>query len=219
MVIHRIKALGAYLFLIAIGYCLVLFPVYASSRGILVKVKTFSGSSKQIQLYSGYHALIVGCSDYHAGWPSLPNPVKDAMEVASLLKSMGWAVDFLPNPDGATLRRELNKLVTGPGRNKEKAILLWFSGHGQTIEEADGTKLGYLVPVDAPDPDKDFLGFLERAISMRQIETVSKQIWSKHVLMAFDSCFSGAIFQMVRTRPSPCRFLINPFLKMYSYKV
>jgi hypothetical protein len=203
MVIHRVKALGAYLFLIAINYCFVSFPVYAASRGILVKIKTSSGSSQQIQLYSGYHALIVGCSDYRVGWPSLPNPVKDAMEVASLLKSMGWTVDLLANPDGATLRRELNKLVTGPGRNKEKAILVWFSGHGQTIEEADGTKLGYLVPVDAPDPDKDFLGFLERAISMRQIETVSKQIRSKHVLMAFDSCFSGAIFQMVRARPSP----------------
>jgi hypothetical protein len=203
MVIHRIKALGTYLFLIAIGYCLVSLPVYATSRGILVKVKTSSGSRQQIQLYSGYHALIVGCSDYRVGWPSLPNPVKDAMEVASLFKSMGWTVDFLENPGGATLRRELNKLVAGPGRNREKAILLWFSGHGQTIEEADGAKLGYLVPVDAPDPDKDFLGFLERAISMRQIETVSKQIRSKHVLMVFDSCFSGAIFQMVRARPSP----------------
>jgi hypothetical protein len=77
------------------------------------------------------------------------------------------------------------------------------SGHSQTIEDADGTKLGYLVPVDAPDPDKDLFGFMERAVSMRQIETVSKQIMSKHVLMLFDSCFSGAIFQMVRAKPSP----------------
>ncbi len=46
----------------------------------------------------------------------------------------------------------------------------------ETIEEADGTKLGYLVPVDAPNPDNDLLGFLDRAISMRQIETISKQM-------------------------------------------
>ncbi|MBW2248245.1 MAG: PEGA domain-containing protein [Deltaproteobacteria bacterium] len=161
-----------------------------------------SGTVKEIKLYSGYHALVVGCSDYRSGWPRLPNPVKDAKEVASMLKRLGWYVDILEDPDGKLLKRELNKLVTGPGKNREKGILVWFSGHGQTIEEADGTKLGYLVPVDAPDPDKDLLGFMERAVSMRQIETVSKQIRSKHVLMAFDSCFSGAIFQMVRSKPS-----------------
>ena len=146
--------------------------------------------------------MLPGCGDYREGWPRLPNPVKDAQAVAALLKSPGWSVDVLEDPDGGTLKRELNKLVTGPGKDREKAILVWFSGHGQTIEEADGTKLGYLVPVDAPDPDKDLLGFMERAVSMRQVETVSKQILSKHVLMLFDSCFSGAIFQMVRAKPS-----------------
>lgn len=44
---------------------------------------------------------------------------------------------------------------------------------------------------------------MNSAISMRMIETASKQIKSKHVLMAFDSCFSGAIFQMVLAKPSP----------------
>ena len=83
----------------------------------------------------------------------------------------------MEDPDEKILKRELNKLVTGPGKYRGKAILVWFSGHGQTIEEADGTKLGYLVPVDAPDPDKDLLGFMERAVSMRQIETVSKLIF------------------------------------------
>jgi uncharacterized caspase-like protein len=169
----------------------------------MLKAKTATGTEKEIRLYSGYYALVIGCGDYQQGWPSLPNPVKDAMQVAALLSSMGWTVDVLKNPDGNTFQRTLNKLVAGPGRNRDMAILLWFSGHGHTIEEADGTKLGYLVPVDAPDPNKDLFGFLERAISMRRIETVSKQIRSKHVLMAFDSCFSGAIFQMVRSRPSP----------------
>ena len=202
MVIDRIKVLDALLFLLAFCYVFASFPAHATSRGIIVQTQSSSGSTRQMQLYTGYHALVVGCADYHKGWPALPNPVNDAREVASLLDSMGWVVNLLTNPDGTTLRRELNKLVTGPGKNRDKAILVWFSGHGQTIKEADGTKLGYLVPVDAPDPEKDLLGFMEKAISMRQIETVSKQIWSKHVLMAFDSCFSGAIFQMVRTKPS-----------------
>ena len=200
---NRLKILTVSLIAVVLCFLLLSFSVHAASRGITVKAKTSNGAVKEIQIYSGYHALVVGCSDYQKGWPRLPNPVKDAREVASMLKSFGWSVDILEDPDGQTLKRELNKLVTGPGKNREEAIFFWFSGHGQTIQEADGTKLGYLVPVDAPDPDKDMLGFMERAVSMRQVETVSKQIMSKHVLMAFDSCFSGAIFQMVRAKPSP----------------
>jgi len=181
------------------------FPkdVFADIRGITVKARTRTGAISDIRLYSGYHALVVGCADYRSGWPKLPNPVQDAREVAAMLKGFGWYVEKLENPDGRTFRQTLNKLVADPGRKKDIAILFWYSGHGHTLTEADETKLGYLVPVDAPDPDKDLSGFMNSAISMRMIETVSKQIQSKHVLMVFDSCFSGAIFQMVRAKPSP----------------
>lgn len=50
------------------------------------------------------------------------------------------------------------------------------------------------MPVDAPDPDKDKAGFINRAMSMRDIEEISLLIPARHVLMAFDSCFSGSIF-------------------------
>ena len=193
---------GVCLFLIVLNYWFVSLPVYATSRGILVKAKTSSGSPQHIPLYSGYHALIVGCSDYRAGWPRLPNPVADAREVATTLKQMDWQVDLLEDPDWERLDVALNLLITGPGRVKDKGVLFWFSGHGHTLEEADGTKLGYIVPVDAPRPTQDETGFMRRAIDMRQIETVAKRIRAKHVLMVFDSCFSGAIFTMVRAVPS-----------------
>ena len=176
--------------------------VLAVSRGITVKAKTRTGALKKLKLYSGYYALVIGCNNYSSGWPYLQNPDKDAEQVASMLKGWGWNVRLLKDPVGKTLKREFNMLVAGPGRKKDKAILVWFSGHGHTLLEADGTKLGYLVPVDAPDPDKDLLGFMEKSLSMRQVETVSKQILSKHVLMLFDTCFSGAIFQMTRAKPS-----------------
>jgi len=76
-------------------------------RGIRVKVHVNGLSIKEIKLYSGYYALIVGCGDYRTGWPRLANPVKDAREVASMLKGLGWTVDVLENPDGNTLRRSL----------------------------------------------------------------------------------------------------------------
>jgi hypothetical protein len=64
---NRIKALLAYLFLIAICSWFFSFQSHAASRGITIKAKTSSGTTKEIRLYSGYHALVVGCGDYQAG--------------------------------------------------------------------------------------------------------------------------------------------------------
>lgn len=175
----------------------------ARTRGISVTARTSDGAVKSVRLYSGYHALVVGCGKYRSGWPRLPNPVKDAREVAKQLRRMGWKVDLLEDPDWSTLRRALNRLIVGPGKEPEKAILFWYSGHGHTLKEAGGRELGYIVPVDAPDPDRDELGFMEHAISMRQLETVAKRMQARHSLMLFDSCFSGAIFQAVRAKPTP----------------
>lgn len=135
----------------------------SSTRGISVNAKTPSGQTKEIDLYSGYHALVIGAGAYTEGWPRLPNPVRDAQEVAEALKDMGWEVELIRDLEAASLKRALNKLVIGPGRDPSKAILVWFSGHGHTLEEADGTKLGYIVPVDAPNPDQDILGFMGQA--------------------------------------------------------
>lgn len=177
--------------------------VLAMERGIQVVTKDPHGKTKQIRLYSGYHALVVGCGAYRNGWPALPNPVRDAREVASTLKEMGWDVDVLEDPDGDELEVALNNLITGPGQQKEKGVLFWFSGHGHTLKEADGTDLGYIVPVDAPLPARDESEFMRLAFDMRRVETVAKRIQAKHVLMVFDSCFSGALFSLIRAAPSP----------------
>lgn len=200
---HILKKFGTVIFAFLFISVFLSIPLYAEFRGIQVFSRTMDGSTKAISLYSGYYALVVGVSEYNNGWPHLPNPVNDAREVAALLRELGWDVDLLENPDGKTLRNRLNKLIADQGRDKEKAILFWYSGHGHTLQEADGTKLGYFIPVDAPDPAKDLVGFMDRAVSMRMMKTVSKQILSKHVLMLFDSCFSGAVFQLARAKPSP----------------
>ncbi len=176
--------------------------LYAKQDVISIKSHARNGSTKIIKLYSGYYALVVGCGDYQKGWAKLPNPLKDAHEVANTLKSMGWEVDLLEDPDSVGLKTAINKLIVGKGSDKDKGILFWFSGHGHTLEEADGTNLGYLVPIDAPSPAQNEMEFMMKAIDMRQMETAAKRIRSKHVIMIFDSCFSGAIFSMVRAAPS-----------------
>jgi hypothetical protein len=45
--------------------------------------------------------------------------------------------------------------------------------------------LGYIVPIDVPDLNQNEMDFMEKALSMRQIETVARRICAKHVLISF----------------------------------
>ena len=169
---------------------------------IHVTARTPDGAEKDIRLYSGYYALVIGCSEYRNGWRRLPNGVKDAREVTDVLKKLGFDVKLVENPGSQQLNDALNGLVPPAERDRDRAILVYFAGHGHTLEEYDGKKLGYIVPVDAPHPDKDPTGFLSKAVSMQAIEQLSTLIKAKHVLMAFDSCFSGSIFRGGTGKPS-----------------
>ena len=64
-----------------------------------------------------------------------------------------------------------------------------------------GSEMGYIVPVDAPNPENDIDGFVNKAMDMQQIEVFAKRIESKHALFLFDSCFSGSLFALSRAIP------------------
>lgn len=90
MDMKQIRLPAILLIIFAIVFFYILTHSVAISRSITVKAKTASGAVKEIRLYSGYYALLVGCGDYQKRWPRLPNPVRDAQEVASTLKGLGW---------------------------------------------------------------------------------------------------------------------------------
>ena len=169
-------------------------------RGIQVVARTTDGQIKLLSFYSGYHALVVGVSHYDM-WPDLPNATKDAEQVGNKLKRLGFHVKLVLNPNSAELTKALNDLTYKYGRDKNQALLFFYAGHGETEVLADGTKLGYIIPRDCPLLRDDPHGFVNRAISMKDIEAYSLRIRSKHVLMLFDSCFSGALFALVRAVP------------------
>jgi hypothetical protein len=170
--------------------------VSATSRGI--RVATEQG--KSVYLYKDYYAVVVGVGNYEK-WPRLPNAVKDVEEVAVKLKDLGFTVKLVLDPVSREMKTIINEMVYGMGREENRAILFYYAGHGETETLADGTKMGYLIPRDCPRLDKDPLGFATHAISMRDIESVSLRIKAKHVLMLFDSCFSGSLFALVRAVP------------------
>ena len=170
--------------------------LFAATRGI----RAVSNKGQPLYLYKDYHAVVIGVSDYDH-WPKLPNAVKDAQEVFGALKLLGFEVKLVTNPTYQQLRKVLNELTYKYGREQNRALLFYYAGHGETEIMADGTRLGYIIPRDCPLLREDPQGFVNRAISMKDIEAYSLRIRSKHLLMLFDSCFSGSLFSMVRAVP------------------
>ena len=173
-------------------------PLFAASRGLTVVSK----EGKSIDLYKDYHAVVIGVSDYDY-WPDLPNAVKDAQEVKTQLEKIGFTAELHLNPNAENMNSILANISFTLGRNeKDRALLLYFAGHGETTELANKTPLGYIIPKDCPRQDEDPEGFYKKAISMQKIQEVASLVQSKHMLMIFDSCFSGSLFKLNRS-PAP----------------
>ncbi len=185
-------------FCIALAFVLVAFPAVSAfsqnaGRNIVpVRVKKTDGSEVNTQLYRASRALLIGVSDYTAGWPDLESIPSELETVEDLLKSQGFSVEKHMNPDARQLKRVFEDFIAKYGYDPEARLLFFFSGHGHT--RMDGAK-GYLVPADAPNPNKDETGFLQKALSMNQIIAWSRIMEAKHALFLFDSCFSGTVFK------------------------
>ena len=70
-------------------------------------------------------------------------------------------------------------------------LLLWYAGHGGTTEN-----YSFLVPVNAPN--KSSRAFKNKVLSLDRFKELSGKAEAKHVLVVFDSCFSGTIFSASR---------------------
>ena len=190
-------------FMVALSVlCLLTLPPSAAStqtRGIGGVVRFKDGGS--IKLYDDYQALVIGVGDYEH-WPKLPGAVQDAKEVARVLRDLGFKVKLVLNPTSAQLIKLLDELPYDLGFKHDRGLLIYFAGHGETEDLANKKKLGYIVPTDSPLMTSDPRGFTRTAVSMSDMEDLALRIKSRHVLMAFDSCFSGSIFALGRAAPA-----------------
>ena len=164
---------------------------YASAgRGFNRVVKTSKG--QPVALYRKSYALLVGISDYTAGWPDLESIPSELDQVEKVLNNKGFHVIRHNNPNGKKLKAIYQDFIAQYGLDKQNRLLFFFSGHGYTRM---GGRRGYLVPSDAPNPFEDEKGFLRKALGMNHILSWSRDIEAKHALFLFDSCFSGTIFK------------------------
>jgi len=137
-------------------------------------------------LYNQSYAVIIGINAYEK-WPSLEYAVNDARSIQKRLKEMGFdTVTLLDN--NATRENILKVLGDELPKKVEKndRVIIFFAGHGQTEELADGSQMGYIIPVDS-----DTRNIFSTAISMDQVRQFSRRLPAKHVLYLIDACYSG----------------------------
>jgi WD40 repeat protein len=151
--------------------------------------------------YTASYALVIGASKYTNGWPELPGVMQDMSQMSAALEAQGFAVTVVADPTTQALQDAFNTFITRYGLVPEHRLLIYFAGHGHTVKQAYGEEMGYIVPVDAPNPNQDAHGFFATAMDMQQIEVYAKRIQARHVLFLFDSCFSGSIFSLSRAVP------------------
>lgn len=170
-----------------------------NTRSFKVVLKGDSGEN--IDLYSDSYAMVIGVSDYRSGWKSLPGVKKDVEEVKKVLELQGFKVEVLLNPTRNDFTSSVESFISNHGFAANNRLLFYFAGHGYTLKTSDGRQMGYIIPVESPDPRSDELGFKKTAINMDLIQTYAKQIEAKHALFVFDSCFSGTLFNANRGIP------------------
>src|ERR1044072_103383 len=143
-------------------------------------VMTRSAEPSGKGLYTNSHALIIGINSY----PDLPKNLQLKFAVAdatalrdTLVANYGFnqsSVTMLTNEKAtlANIRRELSQLASSRKVDADDRILIYFSGHGQTVKLPTGGEMGFLIPYDAKidlnDPN-DAAPYLETCLPMKQV--------------------------------------------------
>lgn len=154
-----------------------------------------SPNGRAKMLYEESHALLISASGYSGaskgGWQALPHTATEMDSVAEALRPHGFAVTRVHDPTGDELVQVFRQFVARHGHKRDVRLFVFFSGHGYTNPLND---FGYVVPVDARDPQTDRTDFFLKALPIQQVELWAREITSRHALFVFDSCFSGTIF-------------------------
>ncbi|QEP42486.1 caspase family protein [Ectothiorhodospiraceae bacterium BW-2] len=161
----------------------------AQNRGSL-PVDIALPDGKPLLQYQQSHALIIGISDYTAGWDDLDSIPTELDDVVAVLEEQSYQIHRLDNPDSRELEAEIKQFLEQYGYARNNRLLVYYSGHGYSL---DNGRQGFLVPTDAPLPSRDEAGFRRKALNFNDILAWNRNITTNHVLFLFDSCFSGTI--------------------------
>ena len=109
----------------------------ADTRGLTIKLKASEAKdapvTEEVRLYGSSHALVIGIDAYAGGWPRLKKAVEDAHAVAEELRGKGFEFTLKTNLNAEAMRTTLREFFAIKGADPEARLLLWYAGHGHTI--------------------------------------------------------------------------------------
>lgn len=166
------------------------------------------------QGYSSSLALVVGIDKYQF-WPHLEYAVKDAREVAALLRSRGFRTIVLTD-ENATRENILHKLaVIKKTVDVNSRVVIYFAGHGQTEDLPGGRERGYIVPAEA-----DTYNWKDTMLAMNRLNEIIRQIAAKHIFLVFDACYSGlGLTRSIKRQPEQDSTYIRKMMQSRSIQI
>jgi hypothetical protein len=178
----------------ALALCLGFLVLAANPSG---KTQTIAGTS---------YALLIGVNRY----PHLPAqrqltyPTRDVEELKTvLIHQYGLAPEHMTvlTNEGATLQgihQALTMLCDSQRIKRNDRLLIFFSGHGQTVRLPNGGERGFLLPTDARvdlDAPGNAAPYLQSCLSMDALWDYLDASPAKHALILVDACYSGFLTQ------------------------
>jgi len=159
------------------------------------------------QVYHCSHALLIGINRY----PNLPaqrqlsfarNDVTAMRDVLALQYGFPDSnIKVLVDGDATKDRivRALAEMADKRRVHPEDRLLIYFSGHGQTVKMPAGGQMGFLIPSDANVDleDLDNAGpYIGSCLGMDTLRTYLETTPAKHSLVIADTCYSGLLTQV-----------------------
>ena len=122
--------------------------------------------------------------------------VKDAEAVRNMLIDKfdypEENIRYLTDEEATLSNIKLNLREVARSAGENDRILVFYSGHGQTLIGADKSEKGYIIPYEGKQDNAYATG-----IAMDEILTTSQISKSKHMLFLMDACYSGLMSEPV----------------------
>jgi tetratricopeptide (TPR) repeat protein len=190
--------------------------------GRLAKVESAKLVPDDIQqlLYHRGHALLIGVSDYTTGWDKLPTVKDDLRRLEEALKPSFDTVETVLSPTVEQIRVKIREFFQGRWNSLDERLFIYYSGHGFTDTNRYSRKNnGYITGSDTPIYKAADRMAVANAVAFDEIVGWSGLTNARHVLMVFDSCFSGSLFTGKSAPPEAPQYEYDSVKKMLRYPI
>jgi len=152
-------------------------------------------------IYDDSWAVIIGIDKYKYS-DQLNYAVKDAEAVKEMLINKfdypEENIRYLTDEEAtlSNIKLALDDISTSADENDR--ILVFYSGHGETVPTQDDSEIGYIIPYEGKQKKAYATG-----LAMDEVLRTSQMSKSKHMLFLMDACYSGLMTENVKGLSKP----------------